>query len=64
MGIKYLAHALQQNKVLQDDLFFFFIHLFVHCFIQTLTTLNLAYNQIGAVGAQHLANALYKNQVS
>jgi hypothetical protein len=31
--------------------------------IQTLTTLNLFYNNIGAEGTQHLAQALQKNMV-
>ena len=37
---------------------------FIHYFSQTLTTLNLDYNQIGAEGAQHLANALQQNKVT
>ncbi len=36
----------------------------LHFFTQTLTTLNLGYNQIGAVGAQHLAGALRNNTVT
>ncbi len=37
---------------------------FFHYFAQTLTTLNLAWNGIGDQGAQYLANALQKNQVT
>jgi hypothetical protein len=33
-------------------------------FTQTLTTLNLENNQIGAVGAQNLADALQNNMVT
>ncbi len=39
------------------------MHLFVHLFLQTLTTLNLWSNQIGAQGAKYLANALGQNMV-
>jgi hypothetical protein len=35
----------------------------LHFFTQTLTTLDLESNQIGAVGAQHLADALRNNTV-
>ncbi len=33
-------------------------------FPQTLTTLNLQENRIGARGAEHLANALQQNEVT
>ena len=36
----------------------------LHFFTQTLTTLNLWNNQIGAVGAQHPADALRNNTVT
>ena len=36
----------------------------LHFFTQTLTTLRLPVNQIGAVGAQHLADALRNNTVT
>jgi Ran GTPase-activating protein (RanGAP) involved in mRNA processing and transport len=40
------------------------MQLFIHEFSQTLTTLALVGNQIGAQGAEHLANALQKNKVT
>jgi hypothetical protein len=39
------------------------MHVFVHQFSQTLTTLDLERNQIDARGAEHLANALQQNKV-
>ena len=36
----------------------------IHFFTQTLTTLDLGFNQIGPVGAQHLADALRNNTVT
>ena len=36
----------------------------LHFFTQTLTTLDLHWNQIGALGAQHLADALRNNTVT
>jgi hypothetical protein len=33
-------------------------------YMQTLTTLNLEYNEIGEQGAEHLANALQQNKVA
>ena len=36
----------------------------MHFFTQTLTTLNLRYNQIGVLGAQHLADGLRNNTVT
>jgi Ran GTPase-activating protein (RanGAP) involved in mRNA processing and transport len=36
---------------------------FIQIFVQTLTTLNLHGNKIGAEGAQHLAQALQNNTV-
>ncbi len=36
----------------------------IHYYQQTLTTLDLAYNQIGHQGAEHLANVLEENQVT
>jgi hypothetical protein len=38
--------------------------LFIHHFPQTLTTLKLYHNEIGAQGAEHLANALQQNKVT
>jgi hypothetical protein len=40
------------------------IQSFIHCVLQTLTTLSLDSNQIGGPGVQHLANALQKNKVT
>jgi hypothetical protein len=40
------------------------LQLYTHYFTQTLTTLDLSSNQIGAVGAQHLADALQHNTVT
>jgi hypothetical protein len=40
------------------------IQLFMWYFAQTLTTLDLSYNEIGAQGAEHLANALQQNKVT
>jgi hypothetical protein len=37
---------------------------FIHYFQQTLTTLVLFGNEIGAQGAEHLANALQQNRVT
>jgi hypothetical protein len=37
---------------------------FSYIFIQTLTTLKLSMNQIGAEGAQHLGEALKQNKVN
>jgi len=42
----------------------FSIEPLVHYYQQTLTTLDLAYNQIGNQGAEHLANVLEQNQVT
>jgi hypothetical protein len=39
------------------------MHLFIHQFSQTLTTLDLKDNEIGDQGAEHLANALHQNKV-
>src|SRR3984957_5455407 len=39
-------------------------HYHLHFFTQTLTTLDLRWNQIGEQGAQHLANALHNNTVN
>ena len=38
--------------------------LLTHCFMQTLTTMDLGGNSIGVKGAQHFANALQQNQVT
>jgi hypothetical protein len=40
------------------------MQLFIHEFSQTLTTLDLSCNQIGAQGAEHLSNALQQNKVT
>ncbi len=40
------------------------MQLFIHHLSQTLTTLNIGDNQIGAQGAEHLANALQQNKVT
>jgi uncharacterized membrane protein len=40
------------------------IHLYTHYLIKTLTRLSLRHNQIEAVGAQHLADALRNNKVT
>jgi hypothetical protein len=40
------------------------MQLFIHHLSQTLTTLNLQSNEIGAQGAEHLANALQENKVT
>ena len=61
-GVRYLSIALEKNKVENHR----FIHIekyFRYYEIQTLTTLQLDQNNIGAEGAQHLANALRKNRV-
>lgn len=56
-----LAQALQKNTVIK----FFSFSLFIHCCIsmQTLTTLDLKYNQIGTQGAEYFAQALQNNSV-
>jgi hypothetical protein len=36
----------------------------MYYFSQTLTTLHLSWNEIGAQGAEHLANALQQNKVT
>ena len=41
----------------------FVYHVILSYFIQTLTTLNLGWNKIGAQGAQYLAEALRQNTV-
>ena len=38
--------------------------LFSRYFLQTLTTVDLSHNKMGAQGAQYLANALEQNEVS
>jgi Ran GTPase-activating protein (RanGAP) involved in mRNA processing and transport len=40
------------------------LHIYLHFYIQTLAMLYLHSNQIGAVGAQSLANALQNNTVT
>jgi hypothetical protein len=40
------------------------IQSFTHSFAQTLTTLNLTFNEMGDQGAEHLANALKQNKVT
>jgi len=41
----------------------FVYHVILSYFIQTLTTLNLGWNEIGAQGARYLAEALRQNTV-
>ncbi len=40
------------------------MQLFIYHLSQTLTTLDIDDNEIGAQGAEHLANALQKNKVT
>ncbi len=60
-GAQYLAEALRQNEVISP---FSFSHSTVHYVTQTLTTMDLRFNQIGSQGAEHLANALEQNKVT
>ena len=71
-GAQHLSDALLHNTVRQNHLFFLSLSLSLllllsyptaFYFIQTLTTLNLYDNQIGAEGAQHLSDALLHNTV-
>ena len=53
--------ATQYSKIITPSSFYH--HLILLSFIQTLTTLNLSYNQIGAESAQYLGEALRHNTV-
>jgi len=53
--------ATQYSEIITPSCFYH--HLIPVSFIQTLTTLNLNHNQIGAQGAQYLAEALRHNTV-
>ena len=62
IGAQHLAYALRNNSVI------FIVSLCgtymdLHLFIQTLTTVDLAWNHIGQEGAEHLGIALQKNRV-
>ena len=53
--------ATQYSEIITSS--YFLPHLILLSLIQTLTTLNLSYNQIGAQGAQYLGEALRHNTV-
>jgi len=53
--------ATQYSEIITPSCFYY--HLIPVSFIQTLTKLNLSYNQIGAQGAQYLGEALRHNTV-
>jgi hypothetical protein len=62
MGAHYLAEALKVNTVRYTaDIFHKYDE---YCCAQTLSTLDLALNDLGSTGAQYLADALKVNQVS
>lgn len=60
-GMKYIADALEKNRVNNTTINIFSLH-FLFSY-QTLTALNLTRCNIGPVGTKYLANALMKNQV-
>ena len=60
-GARHLREALKVNQVLRLPPIALDVDT-VRC-LQTLTTLNLEYNEIGADGARHLAEALKVNRV-
>jgi hypothetical protein len=51
------------NEIQLDNHSIFLSHKYLYHSFQTLTTLKLVHNNIGAVGAQHLAYALQQNKV-
>ena len=59
-----IGQALQTNKVTQTMILVNFYHIHLSLFIQTLTTLDLGGNQIGAQGAQAIGQALQTNKVT
>jgi hypothetical protein len=59
--IKYLADALQENKV--KFAFSFLWYNYLYNFFQTLTDLSVGWNKFGIEGVRYLSDALKMNKV-
>jgi len=59
-----IGQALQTNKVTQTMILVNFYHIHLSLFIQTLTTLDLVWNEVGAEGGKAIGQALQTNKVT